>query len=37
VPEGGAGRPPPHHVAVAVVHPDGAKQTVRVTLGQYPG
>jgi putative serine protease PepD len=32
-----AGLTPGQHVAVAVVHPDGAKQTVRVTLGQYPG
>jgi len=32
-----AGLNPGQHVTVALVRPDGARQTVRVTLGQYPG
>jgi putative serine protease PepD len=32
-----AGLRPGQTVPVAVAHPDGARQTVRVTLGQFPG
>ena len=32
-----AGLRPGQAVTVAVVRPDGARRTVRVTLGQYPG
>jgi S1-C subfamily serine protease len=32
-----AGLRPGQTVDVAVTHPDGVRQTVRVTLGQYPG
>jgi putative serine protease PepD len=32
-----AGLDPGKSVTVAVARPDGAKQTLRVTLGQYPG
>ena len=32
-----AGLDPGQHVTAAVAAPDGAKQTVRVTLGQLPG
>jgi putative serine protease PepD len=32
-----AGLNPGQHVTVAVVRSDGARRTVRVTLGQYPG
>jgi putative serine protease PepD len=32
-----AGLQPGQSVAVAVAHPGGARQTVRVTLGQFPG
>jgi putative serine protease PepD len=32
-----AGLRPGQAVAVSVVHPDGARRTVRVTLGQFPG
>jgi putative serine protease PepD len=32
-----AGLNPGHAVTVAVIRPDGARQTVRITLGQFPG
>ncbi|HEV3497774.1 MAG TPA: hypothetical protein VHA34_15625 [Actinomycetes bacterium] len=32
-----AGLDPGQAVTVAVAHPNGARQTLRVTLGQFPG